>query len=176
MGLAASRTAAQLAAEVLKVRARLVVRLGTAALTPGLCRTVSGGRRPMGRRAGGHALLAAPLGLCTPRSCPPGATICATPHFYVSTEHPAEAGGPGVAGPQGAGCSPYCCVPHCAIMCILQKLVGRGQQDDEASRWLQEAKKKLIAQKQAEREQVRQGNLRAATGNRKTVGPHRAEA
>ncbi|GLC36117.1 hypothetical protein PLESTB_001378900 [Pleodorina starrii] len=34
-----------------------------------------------------------------------------------------------------------------------KKLIGKGDGNDEASKWLQEAKKKLIAQKQADREQ-----------------------
>lgn len=34
-----------------------------------------------------------------------------------------------------------------------QKLIGKGDANDEASKWMQEAKKKIVAQKQADRDE-----------------------
>ncbi|GLI65330.1 hypothetical protein VaNZ11_008873 [Volvox africanus] len=47
-----------------------------------------------------------------------------------------------------------------------KKLIGKGDANDEASKWLQEAKKKLVAQKQADRDQEIEA-YRAAAGKPK---------
>ncbi|GFR48660.1 hypothetical protein Agub_g10615, partial [Astrephomene gubernaculifera] len=52
-----------------------------------------------------------------------------------------------------------------------KKLIGKGDVNDEASRWLQEAKKKLVAQKQADREQeIEAYKASAAAGKGKAAG------
>ncbi|EFJ43687.1 hypothetical protein VOLCADRAFT_96068 [Volvox carteri f. nagariensis] len=50
-----------------------------------------------------------------------------------------------------------------------KKLIGKGDANDEASKWLQEAKKKLVAQKQADREQEIEA-YKAAAGSKPKAG------
>ncbi|KAG2454157.1 hypothetical protein HYH02_001193 [Chlamydomonas schloesseri] len=52
-----------------------------------------------------------------------------------------------------------------------KKLVGKGDVNDAATKWLQEAKLKLIAQKQAEREQEMANYKAASAGKPKPSGP-----